>query len=74
MPSLEFSKAIGIDLNLDIYCYMLCPQKLFSIEMAEFKVQIKCMWNSETCQFEKFVGEEQTMEDKEDDDDDDDAA
>lgn len=44
--------------------------------MAEFKVQIKCMWNSETCQFEKFVGEEQSMEanEEDDDDDDDDAA
>lgn len=42
--------------------------------MAEFKVQIKCMWNSETCQFEKFVGEEQSMEDNEEDEEDDDDA
>lgn len=38
--------------------------------MAEFKVQIKCMWNSETCNFENFAGEAQSMEDNDDDDDD----
>lgn len=37
-------------------------------------MQIKCMWNSETCQFEKFVSEEQSMEDNEEEDDDDDEA
>lgn len=43
--------------------------KLFGIEMAEFKVQIKCMWNSETGEFENFAGEEEPMQDNEDDDD-----
>lgn len=46
-------------------------QKLFGIEMAEFKVQIKCMWNSETGEFENFMGEEEPMQDHEDDDDND---
>lgn len=32
--------------------------KLFAVEMAEFKVQIKCLWNSETSQFEKIAEEE----------------
>uniref|UniRef100_A0A3Q1FWI0 Ribosome assembly factor mrt4 n=1 Tax=Acanthochromis polyacanthus TaxID=80966 RepID=A0A3Q1FWI0_9TELE len=48
--------------------------KLFAIEMAEFKVQIKCMWNSETGEFENFAGEEEPMQDNEDEDDDDDGA
>uniref|UniRef100_A0A4W5RSQ0 Ribosome assembly factor mrt4 n=1 Tax=Hucho hucho TaxID=62062 RepID=A0A4W5RSQ0_9TELE len=33
--------------------------KLFGIEMAEFRVQIKCMWNSETSDFEKLAEEEE---------------
>lgn len=37
--------------------------------MAEFKVQIKSMWNSETGEFENFAGEEEPMQDNEDDDD-----
>lgn len=37
--------------------------------MAEFRVQIKCMWNSETGEFENFAGEEEPMQDDEDDDD-----
>lgn len=43
--------------------------------MAEFKVQIKCMWNSETGGFENCAGEEESMQDneEEEDDDDDDA-
>lgn len=40
--------------------------------MAEFKVQIKCMWNSETGEFESFTGEEEPMQDHEEDEDDDD--
>lgn len=36
--------------------------------MAEFKVQIKCMWNSETGVFENFAGEEEPMQGNEDDD------
>lgn len=41
--------------------------------MAEFKVQIKCMWNSETGEFENIAGGEEAMEhDEEADDDDDD--
>ncbi|XP_003973399.1 mRNA turnover protein 4 homolog [Takifugu rubripes] len=47
--------------------------KLFGIEMAEFKVQIKCMWNSETGEFENFMGEEESIQDHEDDDDSDDG-
>lgn len=39
--------------------------------MAEFKVQIKCMWNSETGEFESLAGEEEPLEEKDDDDDDD---
>ncbi|KAJ8259116.1 hypothetical protein COCON_G00181280 [Conger conger] len=38
--------------------------KLFSIEMAEFKVTIKCMWNSETGDFEKLQGEEEEDEEE----------
>lgn len=45
-------------------------QKLFAIEMAEFKVQIKCMWNSETTEFQGLAGEEEPVQDDEDDDDD----
>lgn len=41
--------------------------------MAEFKVQIKCMWNSETGEFENFMGEDEQMQDHEDDDDSDDG-
>ncbi|XP_037303753.2 mRNA turnover protein 4 homolog [Pungitius pungitius] len=57
---------------------MLTPEqarilKLFGIEMAEFKVQIKCMWNSETGEFENVAGGEEPMQDNEDDDEDDDA-
>ncbi|XP_029975030.1 mRNA turnover protein 4 homolog [Salarias fasciatus] len=45
--------------------------KLFAIEMAEFKVQIKCMWNSETSEFEMFAEEEPVQdEDVEEEDDD----
>lgn len=40
------------------------------MEMAEFKVQIKCMWNSETGEFENLAGEEESMQDNEEDDDD----
>lgn len=42
--------------------------------MAEFKVQIKCMWNSETGEFENCAGEEEPMQDNEEEDDDDDGA
>ncbi|XP_061794751.2 mRNA turnover protein 4 homolog isoform X1 [Nerophis lumbriciformis] len=46
--------------------------KLFGIAMAEFTVQIKCMWSSETCEFENLAGNEAPMQDDEDDKDDDD--
>lgn len=39
--------------------------------MAEFKVQLKCMWNSETGEFENLAGEEDNMQEDDDDDDDD---
>ncbi|CAL1608197.1 unnamed protein product [Knipowitschia caucasica] len=53
--------------------------KLLGVEMAEFKVQIKCMWNSATGEFESFgaedppVLEEEEEEDDDNNDDDDDA-
>ncbi|CAL8339830.1 unnamed protein product [Merluccius merluccius] len=37
--------------------------KLFGFEMAEFKVQIKCMWNAEAGEFEIFAEEEESIED-----------
>ncbi|XP_061689479.1 mRNA turnover protein 4 homolog [Syngnathoides biaculeatus] len=37
--------------------------KLLGIEMAEFKVKIKCMWSSETGAFEILEGEEEPMQD-----------
>lgn len=42
--------------------------------MAEFKVQIKCMWNSETGEFENCAGEESMQDNEEEEDDDDDDA
>lgn len=33
--------------------------------MAEFKVQIKCMWNSETGEFDNLGGEESMEKDEE---------
>ncbi|XP_029908140.1 mRNA turnover protein 4 homolog isoform X1 [Myripristis murdjan] len=47
--------------------------KLFGIEMAEFKVHIRCMWNSETGEFENFAGEEESLQDDEDDEKEDDS-
>lgn len=72
-PSLAF----WTTLTINIIISFLCSQKLFSIEMAEFKVQIKCMWNSETCEIEKFVDEDQSMDgnkEEEEEDDNDEAA
>lgn len=46
-------------------------QKLFAIEMAEFRVQIKCVWNSETGEFENVAGEEEPAQDNEEEEDDD---
>ncbi|XP_026077517.1 mRNA turnover protein 4 homolog [Carassius auratus] len=47
--------------------------KLFAIEMAEFKISVKCMWNSESGDFEKLTDgdsdetkKEETDEDSED--------
>lgn len=40
--------------------------KLLGIEMAEFKVQIKCMWNSETGNFESFSEEPPSVQEDED--------
>ncbi|XP_075997593.1 mRNA turnover protein 4 homolog [Genypterus blacodes] len=45
--------------------------KLFAMEMAEFKVQIKCLWNSETGEFQNFGGEEPMAQDNEDEDEED---
>ncbi|XP_026517378.1 mRNA turnover protein 4 homolog, partial [Terrapene carolina triunguis] len=43
--------------------------KLFGYEIAEFKVTIKCMWHSETGDFQQLVKEtEETSEMEEDDD------
>lgn len=41
--------------------------------MAEFKVEIKCMWNSETGAFDNFASEEESMQDNDEEDDGDDA-
>ncbi|MCJ8744665.1 hypothetical protein PDJAM_G00121220 [Pangasius djambal] len=47
--------------------------KLFGMEMAEFKVTVKCMWNSETGDFELLdEGAEEAMQTRDDDDDEDD--
>ncbi|XP_060766588.1 mRNA turnover protein 4 homolog [Neoarius graeffei] len=44
-------------------------QKLFGIEMAEFKVTVKCMWNSETGDFTLLVeGDEEAEQEKDNDD------
>lgn len=40
--------------------------------MAEFKVQIKCMWNSETGEFHNFASEE-SMQYSEDESEDEEA-
>ncbi|KAF2982689.1 hypothetical protein EK904_011294, partial [Melospiza melodia maxima] len=45
--------------------------KLFGYEMAEFKVTMKFLWNSETGDFQKLVGDAAEEEEEEDDDDDD---
>ncbi|XP_028663266.1 mRNA turnover protein 4 homolog [Erpetoichthys calabaricus] len=42
--------------------------KLFGIQMAEFKVNIRCMWNSETGEYEQ-LSEETEEEDQEMDED-----
>ncbi|XP_057702793.1 mRNA turnover protein 4 homolog isoform X1 [Corythoichthys intestinalis] len=47
--------------------------KLLGIEMAEFKVTIKCMWSSETGAFEILEGEDHPMQDNEVEDDDEEA-
>ncbi|XP_076843354.1 mRNA turnover protein 4 homolog [Brachyhypopomus gauderio] len=41
--------------------------KLFGIEMAEFKLTIKCMWNSESGEFEMVEGDEEAMQGDDDD-------
>ncbi|MBN3310529.1 mRNA turnover protein 4 homolog [Amia ocellicauda] len=45
--------------------------KLFGIEMAEFSVQIKCMWNSETGEFDKLEDAEEAEEEDEEEGSDD---
>ncbi|NXT38187.1 MRT4 protein, partial [Pelecanoides urinatrix] len=45
--------------------------KLFGYEMAEFKVTIKFLWNSETGEFQKLVENTAEEEEEEDDNDDD---
>ncbi|KAM6046565.1 mRNA turnover protein 4 homolog [Chlamydotis macqueenii] len=47
--------------------------KLFGYEMAEFKVTIKFLWNSETGDFQKLVGDSAEEEEEEADDDDGDS-
>lgn len=42
--------------------------------MAEFKVKIKCMWNSETTEFQGLAGEEEPELDDHDDDEEDEDA
>lgn len=41
--------------------------------MAEFKVTMKFLWNSETGDFQKLVGDTAEEEEEDDDDDDDDS-
>nr|XP_057911720.1 mRNA turnover protein 4 homolog [Doryrhamphus excisus] len=48
--------------------------KLLGIEMAEFKVTVKCMWSAETGEFDNLTGEDVPDDDDDDDDDDEDAA
>ncbi|XP_077583038.1 mRNA turnover protein 4 homolog isoform X2 [Stigmatopora nigra] len=43
--------------------------KLLGIEMAEFKVTIKCMWSSETGAFELVEEDDQPMQDNEEEED-----
>ncbi|KAM6979692.1 mRNA turnover protein 4 homolog [Aplochiton taeniatus] len=38
--------------------------KLFAIQMAEFRVKIKCMWNSETGDIEAFAAEDDEEEEE----------
>ncbi|NXU78334.1 MRT4 protein, partial [Oreotrochilus melanogaster] len=47
--------------------------KLFGYEMVEFKVTIKFLWNSETGEFQKLMGDsmEQEEDDEEEEEDDD---
>lgn len=40
--------------------------------MAEFKVTVKCMWNSESGDFELLADDEEAMQAKDADEDDDD--
>ncbi|CAB1412849.1 unnamed protein product [Pleuronectes platessa] len=47
--------------------------KLFGIEMAEFKIQIKCMWTSETGDLQNFADEKESVQENEDDDDEEDG-
>ncbi|NXX21341.1 MRT4 protein, partial [Podargus strigoides] len=47
--------------------------KLFGYEMAEFKVTIKFLWNSETGDFQKLVGDSVEEEEDENDSDNDDS-
>lgn len=58
--------------SLDLY-FLPLVQKLFAIEMAEFKVQIKCMWNSETNEFEKITEEEPPAQGEDDEEEENDA-
>ncbi|XP_048028458.1 mRNA turnover protein 4 homolog [Megalobrama amblycephala] len=44
--------------------------KLFGIEMAEFKLSIKCMWNSESGDFEKLTDGDEDATRKEESDED----
>lgn len=37
--------------------------------MAEFKITIKCMWNSESGDFEMLTGDEEHIQEKDEDDD-----
>ncbi|KAG9260224.1 hypothetical protein AMEX_G26457 [Astyanax mexicanus] len=48
--------------------------KLFGFEMAEFKLSIKCMWNSESGDFEMLDGDEGDQRDLEEDDEEEDEG
>uniref|UniRef100_A0AAR2JKL8 Ribosome assembly factor mrt4 n=2 Tax=Pygocentrus nattereri TaxID=42514 RepID=A0AAR2JKL8_PYGNA len=46
--------------------------KLFGFEMAEFKVTIKCMWNSDTGDFVTLAGEEEDNQQKDEEEEEED--
>ncbi|XP_052425727.1 mRNA turnover protein 4 homolog [Carassius gibelio] len=48
--------------------------KLFGTEMAEFKISVKCMWNSESGEFEKLTDDDSDETKKEETDEDEEGS